>query len=112
MSAQLIVKATVLEAGDRQAFDCWYAAIHMPDAVAAFQPFRSWRSWSTIDPAVHYACYEFSDVARLRDVMETDSFAVMVADFTRRWEGKVTRVRDVVEVVEMNHNNGSGAQGK
>jgi hypothetical protein len=101
MAAHMIVRATVPNAGDRKPFDRWYAEIHMPQAVAAFRPSRSWRSWSTIDPAVHYAFYEYDGTARVEEVMGTVEFKTMVADFSKAWDGKVSRERDVVVTVQM-----------
>jgi hypothetical protein len=99
MTAHLIVRATVADAGDRQRFDRWYGETHMPEAVAVFHPARSWRSWSTLDPAIHYAFYEFAEKRQLEAMMVTDEFKVMVADFTKKWGGRVSRERDVVVTV-------------
>jgi hypothetical protein len=101
MTAHLIVRSTVADAADRLEFDRWYGETHMPEAVAAFHPVRSWRSWSALDLAVHYAFYEFSEKGDLEAMMKTDEFKAMVADFTRKWGGKVSRVRDVVIAVQV-----------
>ena len=71
----------------------------MPAAVAVFHPARTWRSWSTLDPAIHYAFYEFAEKGQLEAMMVTDEFKVMVADFTKKWGGRVSRERDVVVTV-------------
>jgi hypothetical protein len=100
MTAHLIVRATVAHAGDRQPFDRWYGEMHMPEAVAVFRPARSWRAWSALDPAIHYAFYEFAEKRQLEAMMLTEEFRIMVADFTKEWGGKVSRERDVVVTVQ------------
>ena len=62
MSAYLVVRAVVVEA-DRPAFDHWYRTEHLPDAAKAFAAQRAWRGWSRSDPSVHYAFYQFANVA-------------------------------------------------
>ena len=34
-------------------------------ALAEFRAEKCWRFWSAADPAVHYAVYQFPDMARL-----------------------------------------------
>jgi hypothetical protein len=101
MVAHMIVRSTVPEVEVREAFDRWYGEEHVAQAVAMFHPSRCWRSWSTIDPSVHYANYEFENVAEIEAMMAADTFKEMVAAFTRMWEGKVTRERDVTVAVQI-----------
>ena len=63
MTACLIVRAEVAEA-DREAFDRWYEAEHLPDAKAAFQCLSARRGWSDGTPGVHFAIYEFASLER------------------------------------------------
>jgi hypothetical protein len=101
MISHMIVRATVRDASIRDEFDQWYATDHMAEAFATFHPARCWRSWSKVDPAVHYACYEFASVEALDSMIESDAFKAMVDDFTRKWEGKVTRDRDFMVAVQL-----------
>jgi hypothetical protein len=95
MSTCLIVRAEV-QAADRSRFDRWYADEHLPDAVAAFHATRAWRGWSTLDPAVHYAFYEFEDAARAQAAMSSEAIKRLIAEFDRVWGSRVTRTRDLV----------------
>ncbi|CAN5361236.1 hypothetical protein BH09PSE5_BH09PSE5_41940 [soil metagenome] len=101
MIAHLIVRATVPAVQDRKPFDEWYGQEHMPQAIAAFHPVRAWRSWSKLDAAVHYAIYEFAEEAQIDAMTASPEFAEMVADTSRRWDGKVTRERDVIKSVQI-----------
>ncbi|MBK1660164.1 hypothetical protein [Paracraurococcus ruber] len=96
--AWLMVRAVVAEAADRPRFDRWYAAEHLPQAAAAFEARRAWRCWSTQDPSVHYAFYEFADVARAQAVFGSAAMRGQVAEFDRVWADRVTRTREVMEL--------------
>ena len=52
-AAWFVVRATVADEADRAAFDQWYRAEHLPDAMKAFDVQTAWRGWSQTDPAVH-----------------------------------------------------------
>jgi hypothetical protein len=94
--AWLMVRAVVREATDRPRFDRWYETEHLPDAVRAFGVARAWRCWSAIDPTVHYAFYEFPDLARAREVVEGPAIRPMIAEFDRVWGDRVTRSRELM----------------
>jgi len=49
---------------------------------------------------VHYAFYEFDDLARAKAIQGSDALKRLVADFDRTWGDKVTRTRDFVEVIQ------------
>jgi hypothetical protein len=49
---------------------------------------------------VHYAVYQFPDMARLDAALKSDGFKRLVADFDQAWPGGVTRTRDMLNVVE------------
>jgi hypothetical protein len=68
-AAYFVVRATVTDAAKRDAFDAWYRAEHLPDAVKAFGAKKAWRFWSVSDPALHQASYEFADQAALDRAM-------------------------------------------
>ena len=95
--AYLLVRAVVADAADRPGFDRWYAAEHLPDAVARFGAERGWRCWSRTDPAVHYAFYEFADIERARSVLASPELRALVAEFDRAWGARVARSRDILE---------------
>jgi hypothetical protein len=97
-SAYLVVRAVVADAADRAAFDRWYRDEHLPDAVKAFGARRAWRGWSTLDPAVHTAFYQFDSIAAVHAIGESAAIKTLIAEFDRCWDTRVTRTRDVVEV--------------
>lgn len=100
MSATFIVRAQVVDASVKDAFDRWYEKEHLPDAVKAFGARSAWRGWSEVDPSVHYAAYEFDDLARLRALPGSAALKELVAEFDRVWGEKVVRTRDSVRVVQ------------
>ena len=59
-----------------------------------------WRSWSRTEPAVHYAFYEFADVAEARAATEPAKIAPLVADFDRVWGNRVSRRREILEIAQ------------
>lgn len=99
MTAWIIIRAEVPEAG-RDAFDRWYDAEHLPDAKAAFRALSAWRGWSAETAGVHVAAYEFPDLARAREVVDSAEMAAMRAEFDRVWQDRVKRAREVVEVAQ------------
>jgi hypothetical protein len=94
-----IVRATVADPGKRAAFDAWYRQEHLPDAVKSFRAEKAWRGWSDTDPAVHVACYQFTDRAALDRATAPDVIKRLVADFDKAWAG-VPRSREIVTIVE------------
>ena len=102
MSALLIVRAEV-PADDRAAFDRWYEAEHLPDAMAAFGTARARRGWSELDPGVHVAIYEFDRLEDARAIVggdASDAIRALIAEFDRVWQGRVTRTRELVAVAQ------------
>lgn len=97
--AYLAVRAEVPEA-DRARFDHWYETDHLPWALRVFQAKRAWRCWSKSDPAVHVAFYEFDSVEAAEAVSKSDAIKPLVEDFDRQWQGRVTRRRAVLDVVQ------------
>jgi hypothetical protein len=95
-----MVRAQVADAAAKDDFDRWYRDEHLPDALKAFNAQRAWRGWSVVDSSVHYAFYEFDDVAGVRAIQGSDALKHLVAEFDRAWGDKVTRSRDIVEVVQ------------
>ena len=97
MSAYLVVRAVVPEAA-RCDFDAWYRTEHLPDAVKAFAARRGWRGWSHTDPSLHYAFYEFADVAAAEAIGSSPAIKTLIAEFDARWGTSVTRTREVIEM--------------
>ena len=96
-SAWLVVRATVAHAADRAAFDAWYGAEHLPDAMKAFGAATAWRGWSQQDPSAHCAHYRFGSVERLDAVMAGPAIDALIAEFDRCWP-TVTRTRETFVV--------------
>jgi hypothetical protein len=96
----LVVRAEVPDVADREKFDHWYATDHLPWAVRVFAALRGWRCWSRTDPAVHYAYYEFADATEAEALIGSDKIEPLVADFDRVWGDRVSRRRDVLEIVQ------------
>ena len=99
MTAFLIVRAEV-DPAVREAFDAWYRDEHLPDAAEAFGAAGAWRGWSDVNDNVHIASYDFADLAHVNRVMASDALRRMIGEFDRRWQGKVTRTREVVESIQ------------
>ena len=99
-TAFLIVRAEVAAPDDRPLFDHWYGTEHLPEAAAAFKAERAWRSWSRVEPSIHYAFYEFSDVDAALAALHSDAIKSLISKFDDVWRGRVTRTRDVVETVQ------------
>ena len=98
MSAYLIVRAEVANEADRQPFDTWYENEHLPDAVKAFNALGASRGWSDVEPGVHYAFYQFPDLAAAQNIGDSDAIRSMIKEFDRLWDGKVVRTRGIVEI--------------
>lgn len=97
--ALFVVRAVVREA-DRAAFDRWYAQEHLPDALRTFNARSGWRAWSRVDPSVHTAFYRFDSVAAAEAATAPDRLQPLIAEFDRKWGGRVTRSRDILEAVD------------
>ena len=99
-TAHLVVRAEVPDPADRAAFDHWYATDHLPWAMRVFGARRGGRCWSRTDPGVHYAFYEFADINEVRAATGAEKIVPLVADFDRVWGSRVSRRREIVEIVE------------
>ena len=71
---------------------------HLPDAVKAFAVHTAWRGWRATDPSIHCAYYGFESRERLDSVMAGPGIMSLIAEFDRRWGGRVTRTRDILSV--------------
>ena len=95
---KFMVRAVIANPDDRPGFDEWYEKEHLPDALKAFGCDRAWRSWSKSDESVHIAFYEFPNVATTESSTAA-AVSDLVAEFDRVWGDKVTRTREVLDVV-------------
>jgi len=100
MTAYFIVRAQVADAALKVDFDRWYHDEHLPDALNGFKARRAWRGWSEVDASVHYAFYEFNDMAQAQAIQCSDALKRLVVEFDRAWGDKVMRTRDVVDVIQ------------
>jgi len=100
MAALFIVRAQVADAAVTDDFDRWYQDEHLQEALKAFHAKRAWRGWSEVDSSVHYAFYEFEDVAGVRAIQGSAALKRLAAEFDRVWGEKVKRSRDIVEVMQ------------
>jgi len=99
MTAFLIVRAEV-DPTVRDAFDAWYQHEHLPEAVKAFDAVSASRGWSGTEDNVHIAFYEFTDLTEVRRVTGSDALKRMIGEFNRRWQDKVTRTREILELIQ------------
>ena len=98
-AAFFVVRATVADPAKRAAFDDWYHREHLPDAVKVFGAAKAWRLWSTSDPSLHQASYQFADQAALDRAVNGDEMKRLIADFNRDWPD-VTRTREIMVLAE------------
>jgi hypothetical protein len=101
MTAYFIVRAQVVDADVKDDFDRWYQDEHLPDALEAFNARRAWRGWSAVDANVHFAFYEFDDLAAAQAIPESDALKGLVIEFDRMWGDKVTRSREIVDAIQV-----------
>ena len=98
--AYLVVRAEVRDVAARAPFDHWYATDHLPWAMKVFGAARGWRCWSRTDSAGHYAFYEFADAAEAEALIGSEVIRPLVADFDRVWGDRVSRRREMLEIVQ------------
>ena len=96
MTAYLIVRAEV-DPSVKEQFDIWYQNDHLPDALKAFNAVSAKRGWSSVEPNVHIAFYEFPDLAAANTLLNSEIMQGFIKEFDRHWEGKVERSRELVE---------------
>lgn len=98
-AAFFVVRATVTDPAKRIAFDNWYEREHLPDAVRSFGVKKAWRAWSTTEPSVHQAMYQFDDEASLDRAMKGADLKRLIADFNRDWPD-VPRTRETLVLAQ------------
>jgi hypothetical protein len=100
MTAWFMVRAQIADTSMKEAFERWYRDEHLPDALQAFKARRAWRGWSDVEARVHYAWYEFADMASAKAIVGSEALKRLVADFDRSWGNKVARSRDFIAIVQ------------
>jgi len=100
MAKAFFMVRAVVEEPLRGRFDRWYSTDHLPWALKDFQAEKAWRFWSTVDPGVHYAVYQFADEATLKAAMRDEILKPLIADFDKNWPRGVTRSRDLMTLAE------------
>ena len=97
MGETLIVRAVVPEELKEQ-FEIWYQEEHLPEAHKAFGSYQAYRGWSSDNPEAHFAIYRFAHVGAVNEITEVGIVGNLVAKFDERWQGNVTRTREVIKV--------------
>lgn len=98
--ACLLVRAEVRDEADVAKFDTWYENEHLPDAKIAFEATRAWRCWSSVNPGVHQAFYEFPSEEAALAILETDAIKALIEEFDETWGDRVYRTREILKVVQ------------
>ena len=101
MTAHLIVCAQITDPSDKDPFDRWYQDEHLPQAVAAFHPIRAWRGWSSVDPLIHFAFYEYAELTTIEAAIKSEAMKGLISEFERMWGTRVPRAREVVVSTQM-----------
>ena len=101
MTAYLIVRAEV-EEESREGFDQWYEMEHLPDAFRDFKAVSATRGWSDVEPGMHTAFYEFSDLKTANAILNSELIKEFIKEFDRHWNGKVKRTRDILDIKQNN----------
>ena len=96
MGETLIVRAIVPEEL-REQFEIWYQEEHLPEAHKAFGSHQAYRGWSAENPEAHFAIYRFKDIGAVNEITLNGILGVLVAKFDERWQGKVTRTREIIK---------------
>lgn len=94
--AYLLVRSVVSEPSLREKFDRWYGTDHTPFACALLGADRAWRYWSADDPSVHYAQYEFADLATARQALSSEVVPILAKEYEDTWPEHVTRTREIL----------------
>ena len=97
MGETLIVRAIVPEEL-REQFEIWYQEEHLPEAHKAFGSYQAYRGWSSDNLEAHIATYRFTNVGAINEITEDGILGTLVAKFDERWQGNVTRTREVIKV--------------
>ena len=100
MTAYLIVRADVEETS-REEFDHWYETEHLPEALRDFKAIGAMRGWNEVEPNIHLAFYEFPDLTTVNNLLHSSVMKEFINKFSRKWDGKVTRTREIPEIKQL-----------
>jgi hypothetical protein len=81
----------------KEQFEIWYQEEHLPEAHKAFGSYQAYRGWSSDNPEAHFAIYRFANVGAVNEIAEDGILGNLVAKFDERWQGEVTRTRELVK---------------
>lgn len=84
----------------RDNFDAWYQDEHLPQAREVLRAGSARRAWSSTDPAVHCAIYEFADVTEIEAQVPSPGLQILLDEFDRSWPEGVERSREILGVVQ------------
>ena len=99
MTAYLIVRAKVDESSKTE-FDSWYEQEHLPQALEAFSALTAKRGWSSTEPNVHVAFYEFENLPAAEAIINSNTMKAFIKDFDNNWTGKVERTRELISFAQ------------
>ena len=97
MNVYLLVKAKVPNNIVKD-FDEWYQKHHLLEAHFSFKSLKAFRCW--INDNEHHAYYKFKNIDIANDVINGKSLEKMVKIFDKKWRGKVTRTRELIEIIQ------------
>ena len=97
MTAFLVVKAIVPNSHIKN-FDEWYKEYHLKEAHISFKSISSFRGW--INKNEHHAFYQFIDFATANKILDSKELKLMIKIFDKKWLGKVSRSRELIEIIQ------------
>ena len=97
MNVYLIVKAKVPKNIVNE-FDEWYQKYHLSDAHFLFKSLKAFRCW--INENEHHAYYKFKNIDIANNVIKGKSLEKLVKIFDKKWQGQVTRSRELIEIIQ------------
>jgi hypothetical protein len=99
MIAYITVRSNVPDT-DIKKFDTWYEKEHLVDALNGFGAVSASRKWSNDNPNSHIAIYEFQSLSNAKRILKSSALERLMNKFDLRWDSKIVRTREVVEVVQ------------
>jgi len=99
MIAYITVRSNVPDT-DIKKFDTWYETEHLVDALNGFGAVSASRGWSNDNPNSHIAIYEFQSLSSAKRILKSSALKRLMNKFDLRWDRKIVRTREVVEVVQ------------
>jgi hypothetical protein len=94
------VRAEVTEKANRDRFDHWYATDHLPLAVKTFGRGGVGAAGAAPIRRSTMLFYEFDDPKQAEAATAPDRIKPLIADFDRVWGDRVSRRREILEIVQ------------